>query len=476
MMHRIEETIDRNICIGCGACAAATGGAIQLSLGPTRLYQPDITDVPQELLRAASRVCPFSDESPNEDELRAPNGDEKMIKDPYLGQVSNTFAGRVSDDGYAMGSSSGGLASWLIEKLIAEGHVDAAISVGRSGGDDSIFDYSVIEPSGVVDNRKSHYYAATMADALLRIEQTNRRYVLIGVPCFIRAARALRREKELYRDRIPLLVALVCGHYKTQAFAESLAWQLGVSPDRLADADFRVKSPERRANDYDFAARDSTSGEWRRAPVRDLVGGNWGHSAFQPEACNFCDDVVGETADVSFGDAWLPQFTPDPRGTNVVVSRNRMVDDLFSRGVAAGEIRSFPATAADVVASQAGGFRHRRDGLSVRLADDMSTGLSVPAKRVSAESAVDVRPRRAELYRQRRKMAAGSHVAFQAAVAADDLRVYLRAQRREMDRYRRIEYKAPQRFKLLCRRVARLLLKEPIRFLSRRTRGEVRNG
>ena len=37
-------------------------------------------------------------------------------------------------------------------------------------------------------------------------------------------------------------------------------------------------------------------------------------------ACEFCDDVVGETADMSVGDAWLPGYVSDWRGTSVVVS------------------------------------------------------------------------------------------------------------------------------------------------------------
>jgi coenzyme F420 hydrogenase subunit beta len=457
-MHRIEETIDRDICIGCGACSAATGGAVKVTLGPTRMYKADITGASAEAVRTASRVCPFSDESPNEDELGAPHGDDGMHRNQWLGQYTRTFAGRVADDDYVMGSSSGGLTSWLLRKLLEQGHADATISVGRPITERmSLFEYSVMEPEDLVGQRKSQYYAASMAEVLGLIAESDRRYVLVGVPCFIRAARALCRERPEFRDRLPIFVALVCGHYKTQGFAESLAWQLGVTPDKLGEVDFRVKRPERGANDYDFAARDAHSGELVSAPVRELVGGNWGHSAFQPEACNFCDDVVGETADVSFGDAWLPQFISDPRGTNVVVSRNRVIDRLFDEGHAAGEIEVLEATPADVAASQAGGFRHRREGLAVRLADDSVAGMSVPKKRVAPDRSA-VTPRRAALIRQRRRMAAGSHGAFSRAVAAGDLRLYLSEQRREISRYRRVEMTAPRRLFLWTKRAARSVL------------------
>ena len=458
-MHRIEETLERGICIGCGACSAATDGAVRVSLGPTRMYVADLSAASETEVRRASRVCPFSDESPNEDELGAPHPDGGMRADGKLGRHSRTFAGRVRDDAYLLGSSSGGLTSWLVKTLIERDVVDAAITVGYASGESGqLFEYSVIERDEVTGNRKSQYYAATMAEVLQGLPSSGRRFAIVGVPCFIRAARALCRERPEFARSLALFVSLVCGHYKTQAFGESLAWQLGVPPDDLAQVDFRAKRLDRGANDYDFAARAGHDDTWQQAPVRTLIGGNWGHSAFQPEACDFCDDVVGETADVSFGDAWLPQFVGDPRGTNVVVSRNRMIDALFDEGAARGEIELLEATAEDVIASQAGGFRHRREGLAIRLRDDEEAGLSVPRKRVSAADAASATPKRVALIRQRRRMARLSHAAYARAVAARDLRLYLRAERAEIARYRRIDLTIRQRAADGAKRVVKRVL------------------
>ncbi|WP_307608992.1 Coenzyme F420 hydrogenase/dehydrogenase, beta subunit C-terminal domain [Pseudarthrobacter sp. W1I19] len=370
-----------------------------------------------------------------------------MTPDARLGVHSRTFAGRVADEAYLVDSSSGGLASWLVDRLLSEGHADAVIHVGASTGDvdTELFRHRISTSENAADQRKSQYYATTMADALAVVSDTPQRYIVVGVPCFIRAARALCRENPIFQERLTFFVALVCGHYKTHAFADSLAWQLNVHPRDLAAVDFRVKHRDRTANDYDFSARSTLTENTVSAPVRTLVGGNWGHSAFQPEACNFCDDVVGETADVSFGDAWLPEFISYPYGTNVVVSRNRIIDGIFDAGATERAITLLDASADNVAASQAGGFRHRREGLAVRLADDISAGLSVPSKRVSPDKAVEVSPKRANLIRQRRRMAARSHESFLAAVEQDDLSIYLREYRREAARYRRLDIPLPRR-------------------------------
>lgn len=449
MTHRIEDVVSRGMCIGCGACTLAANGAIPIRLDDSRLYQADLSGVPSGALRAASAVCPFSDEAPNEDDLGVPHGDSEMNHHPQLGTHIRTLAGRVNDEQYLWGSSSGGMTSWLTNKLITEGLIDAVLSVGRPGPTEhELFGYGMVEQQDIPTRRKSCYYATTMAEALDVISSTNQRFALVGVPCFIKAARTLSLQKPEIAEHLVMFIGLVCGHYKTQAFAESLAWQVGISPDQLADVDFRVKDPSSPADHYQFGARGVSEDTWRYASPRDLIGGNWGHNAFQPEACNFCDDVVAECSDISFGDAWLPQFAKYPQGTNLIISRNRILDRILDAADSSGDITLVPLSAAEAVMSQAGGFRHRREGLAVRLADDQSAGLSVPLKRVAPDLNA-VSKRRATLLRQRRRMAKLSHVAFGEARSSGDLKHYTRAMTKEIRRYRRLE--RPFVFRLLSK-------------------------
>lgn len=446
------------MCTGCGACSAATNGAVSLRLGPTRLYEADISEASEPMRRLASRVCPFSDESPNEYELGAPRPSGSAVPDKYLGPYTNTYAGRVASEEYLAGSSSGGLTSWFLSELLKRGIVDAVISmVGKRAGTEH-FVYDIEGQDDIEASRKSYYYASTMAEALSIARASSRKFAVVGVPCFIRAARALCRVEPEFDSRLVYFVSLVCGHYKTQAFAESLAWQVGVIPDDVAAVDFRVKRPGRRSSDYDFSAQSSESGEWRSAPVRTLVGGNWGHNAFQPEACNFCDDVVGETADVSFGDAWLPRYVEEPMGTNVVVTRNESADEILLQGGASGNLFLETIPASDVVASQAGGFRHRREGLAVRLADDLVAGKSVPRKRVSPNEADGVSDQRKNLIRQRRHIAAQSHVFFERAREKDDLEIYLKEMRSQIRVYRHIDMTPIERMRENAKRAVKPLI------------------
>lgn len=438
-MYRIEDVLAQELCVGCGVCSAASRGAIPVRLDTSRMYRADIAGVPEEKVRVASSVCPFSDESPNEDSLGVPHPSALMTADDRIGFHTRVFAGRVSDDSYLSDSSSGGVASWLTNELLVRGQIDAVINVGRDSSDSSLlFSYGVTSKPSEPSRRKSQYYATTLAEVLEVVRANDGRFALVAIPCFMRAVRSLCAIDPDFAQRITVFVGLVCGHYKSQAFAESLAWQVGVDPGNLAEVDFRRKREDRPANRYDFAARAHDSDVWRSHTSSELVGGNWGHVAFQPKACNYCDDVVAETADVSIGDAWLPQYAADSRGTNLVISRNSSLDILFDSAAGAGAIKIFPLSADDAVRAQAGGFRYRRDGLAIRLADDAAAGKPSPQKRV-VPATTGLRGRRARLIRHRARMAETSHIAFAEALRLQDLGRYTSAMHAEIAEYRRLD-------------------------------------
>ncbi|WP_394554212.1 Coenzyme F420 hydrogenase/dehydrogenase, beta subunit C-terminal domain [Agromyces sp. MMS24-JH15] len=448
-MHGIEDVVRGGMCVGCGACAVRTDGRISLELGRRRSWEADLADVVEPDLRAASRVCPFSDEARNEDQLGASRF-PGLPHDPRVGRYSGLFAGRLVDEARLLGASSGGLTGWVAEQLLVRGDVDAVIHVATSEDPaKGLFAYRVTdEPATYRSRRKSLYYATTFADVLAGVRGDGRRYAVLGVPCFLKAARLLAEEDEVLGSQLAFFLGLVCGHLKSQAFAEALAWQAGVAPDELATVDFRVKVPGRSSSRYDFGAVPVDGAEVD-APVAGLVGGSWGHAMFQVQACDYCDDIFAETADIAFGDAWLPRYKEDWRGMNVIVSRRPELDALLRESA---ELVLDELTLDEVAATQAGNFRHRRVGLSVRLHDDVAAGRPVPVKRVPA-SLEGVDRTRVRLVRQRRLISRRSHEAFADARAAGDLDVFLRAMRPLVATYARIDRGGPLR--RFARRVQR---------------------
>lgn len=385
----------------------ASGGAIAMRRNRAQVFQPELADESA----TNSAVCPFSGAGPDESAISQSLYDDTGCQfDERTGYHRSLYAGRIADTRAVLDSSSGGLTSWLLSELLERQMVDGIIHVGP-GDDDALFAYCVSESVPELRGRtKSQYYSTSFAEVLLSIRGNGKRYAFVGVPCFVKAVRLLQAQDAELASQIVFTVGLVCGHLKSGAFAEVMAHQVGVRTDALDTVDFRLKNPNAPANAYDFGARDRLGG-WHSTMSRNLLGGNWGHALFQLKACDFCDDIFAETADICFGDAWLPQYESEWRGTNVVLCRSEKLQPILDEGLTRGAITIEPITVADAVQSQAGNFRHRREGLSLRLADAAAQGERVPPKRVAPGSA-KLPPLRQAIVRKRQEMAAASHVLY----------------------------------------------------------------
>jgi coenzyme F420-reducing hydrogenase beta subunit len=386
------------------------------------MYKADLAGVAAPTLDAASAVCPFSDDAPNEDTISTELFAGLPVDDG-IGRFAEVLAGRRIDTDELVASSSGGLTSWLLRRLLEQGDVDGIVHVGSAhqATQGELFAYRVSDsPQEVERHRKSIYFATSLEDVLRRVRGDGKRYAVVGVPCFIKGLRLLTTQDTTLNAQIRYCVGIVCGHLKSQFFAEALAWQLGLEPNELGSVDFRVKQPGLPANRYAFEARPATeSGSVVRSTAATMFGGDWGMGLFQPEACNFCDDIFAETADIVFGDAWLPQFNSDWRGMNVLVTRDQELAAMLAQGHASGELQMQSLTAAEACESQASNFRHRRVGLAIRLADDRKRGLSVPSKRVQPDPKAGSRRRR-RIVRARRNLSAASFDAFVHARSIGD--------------------------------------------------------
>jgi Coenzyme F420-reducing hydrogenase, beta subunit len=417
-----ETVVDGGYCIGCGVCAALTNG-IDIRFDEFGRYVAKRTS--ESVSVDVASVCPFADNVANETDLARERFPDAPSLNPYLGPVVSTYAGWVNEGSYRENGSSGGLATWILTELLRRNIVDHVVHVApgdTAGG--ALFEYKISSnEESVRSGAKSRYYPVEMSKVLRQIAETPGRYAVIGVPCFIKGVLLAASESAVFKERIAVTVAIFCGHLKSTAFSKLLAMQCGTAPQDMVSLDFRTKIPNRNANSYGvtITARNDVGLVQSVRPMDSLYGGDWGLGFFKYKACDFCDDVVGETADVSVGDAWLPEYVADSRGTNVVVVRSRLIDKLLRESAQAGRLHLDEISEEKVSSSQAAGFRHRREGLPYRLKLQDDNGQWRPKKRIAAGER-HLSPRQRKIYRLRMMLAEESHLAFLCAKDADDFR------------------------------------------------------
>ena len=419
--ERLARTVlNGDYCIGCGACAALPESPVSLGADPRGLLVAKVGDAATSPSNeSVLKVCPFSSEGPDETELARGLFPDSISHHPATGHYASIYAGRVVDDACFSAGSSGGVGRWILAELLRKDLVDGVIHVGKHHSTDGVqplYSYAVTDSAEeVLQTAQSAYHPVEMSQALKEIRSQPGRYAITGVPCFIKAIRLLCLEDAVYRQRIRYCVGLICGHLKSKRYAEMIGWQLGVPPSELGRLDFRRKLPGRKANEKGVAAYTRDDPETPRGVdiVQHLYGTEYGLGFFKANACDYCDDVFAETADVVVGDAWLPQYLH--QGTSLVLARHPDLTNLIHEGVADGRLDLEPLSVEEAARSQEGGLRHRRDGLRYRLHLKQRAGEWHPPKRVTPSSS-HITARYREIFGLRIKIAQESHHAFTAAV------------------------------------------------------------
>jgi coenzyme F420-reducing hydrogenase beta subunit len=411
------------------------------SYGQRKPAGPEVT----KPTRTFARTCPFSPAAANEDVISGAlfSG---TPHDPHLGHHLATYVGAAAEPPFRERGSSGGMVSWVAAQLLRSGEVDGVLHVVPAN-DGRLFRYTVSRTEDqLLTGAKSRYYPVDLAEVLAIVRATPGRYAVIGIPCFIKAVNLLRREEPTIAERITHTLGLFCGHMKSARFVDSFAWQLHTAREHVRAVDYRRKDAGRPANWY-TAQLTLSDGSERRQDWWHLVDGDWGAGYFMNAACNMCDDVVAETADISFGDAWVEPYSSDGRGTNVVVVRSEAMRRLVADGIASNALALEAVSPEFVRDTQAAGFRHRREGLAYRLTWPRR-GVR-PIKRVAPSA--DLPEERKRLYRLRAAIARWSH---RIAWAADRLRLpilYMAWAEIALRRYRTAAYGEHERPHLLHR-------------------------
>ena len=423
-----NDIVRSGLCIGCGSCIEHAGGnKVQMKFDRYGELKPQGDDTWMKTKSEIfSQTCPFSPASKNEDELASSLFLNPTYKDAYSGSFQSAYVGYAAENNYRMQGSSGGMVTWVAAELMRKGLIDGVAHVVASNDpqeEGNYFHYRVSRSEHEIrEGAKSRYYPIEMSGIMKEIREVPGRYAIIGIPCFIKTVQLLRQHDALLRERILFTLGLFCGHMKSARFVESLAWQMKVPVEDIMKVEFRYKDPDRPASWYNamLTLRNGTvvNRDWW-----NLADGDWGAGFFMNNACNYCDDVTSETADVSFGDAWVEPYSSDGKGTNVVVVRSKEVQQIINTAIVQGRLKLDEVDGKFVEQTQAAGFRQRREGLAYRLT--WATKNIQPRKRV-APNATALQNTRKIIYRLRYYISKWSHRMFYAARVLQEPMIYIR--------------------------------------------------
>lgn len=380
----VNTVVKNDMCIGCGMCTYKNEDKLEMVWNEEGFLVPQFK-IDDYKLEHDLEVCPFN---PNPDQNVRTEDEiaDLFLKDapnhhPKIGRYSDLYVGYAED--FRTTSSSGGIATFVFNVLLESGEVDHVISV--KGGANNHYEYSISSSvSELIESSKTKYYPVTLATILPEINKLSGTIAVSGVACFIKSIRLAQYYHPELNEKIKFLVGIICGGIKSSFFAEYLASKTGLQKDEFIKPEFRIKDYNSTANDYSFGITEISSDEPKQIKMRS-VGDMWGTGLFKANACDFCDDVTTELADISVGDAWIQPYVEDGKGTSVVVTRSKAADRLIKNAILKNKVQLESLCLSTFLESQRGSFNHRQKALSFRIKREEKQSKIIPPKRFVEE-------------------------------------------------------------------------------------------
>jgi len=405
---------------------------IQVKMNNKGLYE-EVVNAPDSfsLNSLVEKVSPHLNSVVNESVIAKDLYSEvdEINYDERIGYYKSLFVGHVVEGDYRKKASSGGMGTWIFKELLEKKIIDGVIHVKKNTDATSpiLFKYEVSRTIEEIQaGAKTKYYPVELSRVLELIKQNEGKYAVVGIPSFIKAVRLLSLHDHIIKERIVLTVGLICGHQKSSKFAEFMGWQVGINPGDLKEIDFRYKLDNCPADSYAIKMIGEINGESKTIirPKDELKGQNWGLGYFKALSSDFTDDVFNETADIVVGDAWLPEYTEDSEGNNIIIVRNPTIDKLLTDAMQEKKLSMNEVGVQKIFDSQASHYRHTHDELAYRMHMGKMKRNWYPKNRVLESN--DISFFRAKVQNIRMEISIKSHLLYEKAVERKDLEYFTR--------------------------------------------------
>ncbi len=352
-----DKTIDSvardGLCTGCGSCVAICPlDAIEMLIDHCKaIYLPRLDKEKCNQCGLCFEVCPG-----RAVDFKQLNAEifGKQPEDILLGNYLNCYIGHATDYDIRYNSTSGGLVTALLIFTLEQGIIDGAL-VTRMSENNPLEPQPFIARTReeIISASKSKYCPVPANIALKDILEAkeSERFAVVGLPCHIHGVRKAEVINKKLKERIVLHLGLFCGSPATFLWTEFLLQRKGIRREEVTNLDHRG---EGWPGGMLIRLKNSTS--------RFIPFGDAGvlRMFYCPSRCNLCCDHTAELADISFGDAWLPEFNCDRVGKSIVICRSRQVEEFSQCAVSQGQLELDRVDSEKAIQSQGGLYYKKR--------------------------------------------------------------------------------------------------------------------
>jgi coenzyme F420 hydrogenase subunit beta len=237
---------------------------------------------------------------------------------------------------------------------------------------------SPLKPMPILATREEEIKAATgskycpvAANLMLRdILEADGRFAVVGLPCHIHGLRMAQAKIPKLREKVAICIALFCGLNMRPLGTQVALRRRHLPVEKVEELRYRGQGWP---GDLQVRMQD---GQTYSESLFSYFDSNF--SAYEMYRCTQCSDAFGELADISCGDAWLPEYREnDDKGTSVVIARDTGGEELLtSVGQAAIDLTPLPVERAAL--SQKNALLWKKDWLRAKASLARLAGRQTP--------------------------------------------------------------------------------------------------
>ena len=323
----VEEIWKNDLCTGCGTCIAlCPNDALELTMNENKgISIPKLNEEKCNNCGICYNVCPGHGVDFKELNLEIFG---KEPEEALIGNYLNCYIGHARDYDIQYNSASGGLVTQLLIFALEEEIIDGAL-VTRMKKDNPLEPEPFIARTKeeIIEASKSKYCPVPVNIVLKEIlnSKDGEKFAVVGLPCHIHGIRKAEQINKNLKEKIILRIGIFCGHAPNFMATKFLLRQTNIKEKDIRKLNYRGEG-------------------WPGRMYIELKNGNkkfikygeyWDKGFglyFFPNRCTLCCDGVCELADVSFGDAWLPELRKDETiGKSIIISKTRIGDEILQK-------------------------------------------------------------------------------------------------------------------------------------------------
>lgn len=354
----ISQVVKNGLCTGCGTCLAlCPEGAIKLKIEEKKgIYIPEVNEDRCNDCNICYKVCPGHSVDFKQLNLEIFG---KGSEDILIGNYLNCYIGHSTNYNIRYNSASGGLITQLLLFALEEKIIDGALVTRMRMN-------KPLEPEPFIARTKEEIieacgfkYCPVPANVALKEilnSEEGERFAVVGLPCHIHGIRKAEQINKRLRKRVALHLGIFCNHAPNFWGIKLLLEKLKIRENEVIKLDYRGEGWP------GYMKISKKEGE-----LLLLLPDYWsfiGTYFFYPTRCLMCTDAVCELADISFGDAWLPELSNDKIGTSLVISRSETGEEVLRNTKSKNEAELSAVNSNRIIQSQSGVLYLKKKGFS----------------------------------------------------------------------------------------------------------------